>query len=367
MASIKKVESGWRARWRTPDGASRSKTFVRRAEAQQKLVEVQHQALSGTYVDASAGNLTVSEYAAVWLGRQVRRPATVDVHTSYLKTHVEPFLGSRRLRDVRPGDIQGWVAHRSMVLSPSTLSNVYRFVGALFSAAVVDRLIPVSPCAGVRLPKAPAVEVHPLEPAQVAAIADAIEPRFRGLVVAGAALGMRQGELLGLSKDRVDFLRRTVRVDRQMVTVSSRAPFLAPVKTSGSVRTIPAPQVALDALAAHMAQFPVGDDGLLFTTADGKAVTRPHIGHIWRKATRMAGLEGVVFHQLRHTAASLLIGKGLSVPAVARYLGHSPAVCLRTYSHMWASDEDRIRQAMDEALGGSSCVSVVSPATETGR
>ncbi len=45
-----------------------------------------------------------------------------------------------------------------------------------------------------------------------------------------------------------------------------------------------------------------------------------------------------------------LVDHGLSVPAVARYLGHSPAVCLKTYAHMWASDEERIRQAMDEGF-----------------
>jgi integrase len=68
------------------------------------------------------------------------------------------------------------------------------------------------------------------------------------------------------------------------------------------------------------------------------------------QATKRAGLEGVVFHQFRHTAASLLIARGLSAVAVARYLGHSPAVCLKTYAHLWYSDEDRIRSAMDEGL-----------------
>lgn len=343
-------DSRWIARWRTPEGKSREKIFDRKVDAEKHLVSVQHQSLAGTYVDASAGNVTVKDYAKVWLGRQVRRPATEAVHESYLTQHVLPTFGDCRLRDVRPGDVQAWALGRSAVLAPSTLANVHTFVRALFAAAVTDRLISSSPCQGVRLPKAATTEVHPFEPGQVAAIAESIEPRWSALVVAGAALGMRQGELLGLSSDRVDFLRRTIRVDRQMVTVAGRAPFLAPVKTAGSVRTIPAPQVALDALAAHMAAFPPNPDGLIFTDDDGQPVTRPHIGHIWRKAVRKAGLEGVVFHQLRHTAASLLIARGLSVVAVARYLGHSPAVCLRTYAHLWANDEDRIRAAMDDAF-----------------
>jgi len=184
-----------------PDGASRSKTFDREFDAEQHLVSVQHQALSGTYVDASAGNVTVESYSKTWLARQVRRPATEAAHASYLKQHVIPFLGARRLRDVRPGDIQAWARHRSEVLSPSTLQNVYRFVGGLFAAAVDDRLIPVTPCVGVKLPDTPEVEVRPFEPAQIRVIADAVEPRWQAMVVAAAALGMRQGELLGLTLD----------------------------------------------------------------------------------------------------------------------------------------------------------------------
>lgn len=356
MASIDKVGSGWRARWRTPDGRSRSKTFTRKIEAQQQLVLVQHQTLQGAYVDVSAGNVTVAEYLLVWLARQVHRPSSEDVHRSYMKHHIVPFLGDRRLRDVRPGEVQAWVHQRSKVLGPTTLENVYRFVAAMFASAVTDRLIASSPCVGVKLPKTPKAEVKPLEPNPVRAIADAIGARWEGLVIAGATLGMRQGELLGLTVDRVDFLRRTVRVDRQLVTVSAREPFLGPVKTAQSVRTIPASQVAIDALSAHLADGGPGAVGLIFAGDDGLAVRRPALGHVWRKAVKKAGLEGVVFHQLRHTPASILIGRGVSVPAVARNLGHSPAICLKTYAHMWASDEERIRQAIDEGF----CVTSVS-------
>ena len=358
MASIDKTESGWRARWRTPEGASRSKTFTRKTDAQQHLVAVQHRVLEGVYVDASAGNITVSEYVKAWRARQVHRPSTRIGHDSHLARHVTPFLGERRIRDVRPGDIQAWVRHRSDVLAPSTMRTVYRFVAGIFAAAVVDRLIPSSPCVGVKLPKPSSVEVRPLEADEVRRLADVIAPRYRALVTAGASLGMRQGELLGLTVDRVDFLRRTVRIDRQMVSISKQAPRFGPPKTSQSVRTIPAPQVALDALADHLALVGAGQDGLIFTASDGGPVSRNAVGYIWRQAAKKAGLESVVFHQLRHTAASVLIGSGLSVVAVSRYLGHSPAVCLATYSHMFDSDEDRIRQALDGAFESSGVASV---------
>ena len=293
---------------------------------------------------------TLADYAEVWMARQIHRPSTVAGKESYLRVHVLPYLGSARIGDVRPGDLEEWAKHRAKVLSPSTLTNVVGFVSAIFAAAVRDKLLATNPCDEVKVPEATMPEVFPLEPDQVHCIAEVIAPRDRALVLAGAALGMRQGELLGLSVDRVDFLRASVRVDRQLVTVANQKPFFGPVKTPTSLRTIPAPSVALDALAEHLAAYGPGTDGLIFTNADGEPIARAAIGHVWRKATRAAELGGVRFHQLRHTAASLLIAGGLSVPAVARYLGHSPAVCLRTYAHMWASDEDRIRGAMDAAL-----------------
>ena len=83
---------------------------------------------------------------------------------------------------------------------------------------------------------------------------------------------MRQVECFGLTVDRVDFLRRTVRVDRQLVTVNRRPPFLSPPKTLASVRTVPLPQVVVDVLAAHLAAFPAPAEGLVFVTDAGPPI-----------------------------------------------------------------------------------------------
>jgi integrase len=77
-------------------------------------------------------------------------------------------------------------------------------------------------------------------------------------------------EAFGLTATHVDFLRRTVRVDQQLVSLQGTAPYLAPPKTAASHRTVPVPQLVVDALADHVAKFPPGDDGLLFTNRDGK-------------------------------------------------------------------------------------------------
>jgi integrase len=89
---------------------------------------------------------------------------------------------------------------------------------------------------------------------------------------------MRQGECLGLTVDRLDFLRRVVHVDRQLVTVTGRPSFLTAPKTAASVRTIPLPQVVLDALAAHLGAFPPLGDGFVFVTAAGNPIRRTAFG-----------------------------------------------------------------------------------------
>lgn len=88
---------------------------------------------------------------------------------------------------------------------------------------------------------------------QVEALVEAMPARYRAMVVLAAGTGLRQGEAFGLTLDRVDFLRRQLKVDRQIVLLPGSGPVLASPKTMASYRTIPLPAVVLDALAAHLA------------------------------------------------------------------------------------------------------------------
>jgi len=147
-------------------------------------------------------------------------------------------------------------------------------------------------------------------------------------------------------------LRREVTVDRQLVKMARQPARLGPPKTKASVRTVPLPQVVVDALAAHLAAFPPGPDGLVFTL-EGRPVTRQDFGRLWRPAAKAAGLpEGTGLHLLRHYYASLLIRYGESVKIVQARLGHATAAeTLDTYSHLWPDSDDRTREAVDSQLG----------------
>ncbi len=298
-----------------------------------------------------------SDYARQW--QRIARfigPATAAKVDSHLRNHLLPHFGDRRIGSIRPSEIQGWVKARSLDLEPATVEVLYRYLAAIFRAAVEDRLIAVSPCRGVRLPRAEHRQVVPLTTEEVLALVAAVPERYGALVTVTAATGLRQGEAFGLTLEAVDWLRRTLRVDRQLVLVPGRAPELAPPKTEASQRAVPLPGVALDALAAHLAAFPAGEAGLVFTDHRGRPIRRNRFSEaVWRPAVEAAGVPtGTGFHELRHYYASLLIRHGESVKVVQERLGHASASeTLDTYSHLWPDSEDRTRQAVDSVLGTS--------------
>lgn len=355
MASIKKRPDGrWRARYRDAAGREHAKHFDRKVDGQRWLDEVTASIVTGQYVAPTAGKVTLREYAEHWRKIQAHRPSTQEQVRRHFTLHVYPSLGPRPLSSILPSDLKGLVARLSLELSPATVSVIYRHLSAVFKAAVADRRIAASPCVGVSVSKPRRARVEPMSTEAVQRIIDAMPDRYRAAVVLAAGTGMRQGEVLGLTVDRVDFLRRRVVVDRQLVTVAGTPPRFGPPKTESSNRTIPLPQVVVDELARHLAAFPATGDGLLFTTAAGGPVRRSTWGEMWRPVVNAAGADGAVFHDLRHYYASLLIRHGESVKTVQERLGHASAVeTLDTYSHLWPDSDDRTRDAVDSVLGGA--------------
>lgn len=200
----------------------------------------------------------------------------------------------------------------------------------------------------------------PLTVAEVRALAEGITPELSAAVVLAGVTGLRQGELFGVTLDRVVFLRREVHVDRQLVSPSQGAPLLGPCKTSRSVRSVPVPDHALEVLSAHVERFGVGEGGFVFHR-DGEPWRRNRAADAFRRATATAEVPASGWHSLRHHCASVLIAQGLSVTAVAATLGHSPEECLRTYAGWWPDESESIRSAMARAW------SLESPASRSRR
>ncbi len=353
MASITKRPDGkYRARYRDPSGRELAKHFDRKVDAQRWIDQATASIITGQYVDPRAGRVTFGSYASAWLAQQPHRPGTARLYERTLRLHVLPTLGAREIGAVRRSDVQALVVCLGQRLAPKTVENTYRLIKSIFAAAVDDQVLPISPCRKVTRQRVEQRHVVPLPLDKVRAAADLISPRLRALVLLSVGSGLRQGEALGLTVDRIDFLRREVTVDRQLASVPASPVGLGPLKTPASRRVVPLPSFVVDALAQHLAVYPAAPDGLVFTGSQGQHVARAWLHRAWRTAISAAELpESTTWHLLRHTYASILIDGGESVTVVARRLGHAnPSETLRTYSHLWPDSDERTRAVVDAAF-----------------
>jgi integrase len=355
MASVKRRPDGtWRARYRDLDDREHAAHFPTRAKAQQWVDAETAKLVRGDWVDPRAAKITLNEYAQTWLARMRPswRAATAAVVSNSLDKHVLPVLGNRPLARITRADIETLCA--ALDLAPSTVGIIHQHISQLFAAAVEDGLVPRNPATRARLPRAETRTAQPVPLEVVELIHDALPEWMRIVVPLGIGVGLRQGEASGLTVDRVDFLRRTLRVDRQLAKHARDDSVLAPPKTDSSTRTMPLAEFVVEALSAHLAKFNREPGQLVLLDPAGLPVASGRFSHYWRRAVEAAGASGIRYHDLRHTYASTLLSRGVSVKAVADWLGHaSPVVTLKTYAHLMPADEDRARTVLDAAFSAS--------------
>ena len=362
-------KAGWRALYRDNDGKQRSKSFDRKADAAKFLATVEADQLRGTYVDPRAGKITLNEYAETFMAAQVWREGTRAKAQSQVDNHIGPALGNRQLATITRTDVQAFVASLTAKgLAPTTVQGIHVRLVSFFEAAVYDGKIVRSPAVKIRLPKTiktAASQVVALDLDDVRRIAEAAPPHLTALVWLIATAGLRPGEAAGLTVERVNFLQKTIDVDRQLLTPPKGLPHLGPTKTTASVRTVPINDLLLAELNRHMQDHrPVEIElgaRLIFTNSEGRPLRRGLLGGTWRTIRHDLELpdEARGWHSLRHTYASALIHAGLSVKTVQARLGHASAMeTLEVYSHLWPDSEDDTRAAIDGWLSAPTAAAV---------
>ncbi len=296
------------------------------------------------------GRVTVGSYAAEWQSRRTWAPATHDRIEREMRRYILPAFEHRPLATLRRPHIEEWA--KNLPLAASSARIVFETLSSMLAAAVDDDRIPRNPAKGARIPKVEAAPFVPLTSDEVGAIAQGAADHVRAAVILAAATGLRQGELFGLSLDRVDFLRRELRVDRQLWTPPRGAPVLKAPKSANSYRTVALSTMTVETLSAHVAEHGTGNDGLVFHT-NARPVGRSMASKYVRLAVRAGGLEGYTWHDLRHHDASVLFSHGVSPALVAERLGHDVKTLLATYSHVIRADDDRVRAIVDAELADS--------------
>lgn len=211
-------------------------------------------------------------------------------------------------------------------------------------------------------PRISRTEVRPLTREQTRQFLDAVAgDRFESLYLVAIATGLRQGELLGLQWNDVDLNGGTVRVRHSLQRVTGTLTLVEP-KTERSRRTVKLPAIALSALHAQRrrqaeARLLAGsrwrDSGFVFATTIGTPLDATNVTHAFRRALLKAGLPRQRFHDLRHTAASLLLLQGVHPRVVMDVLGHSQiSLTMNTYAHVMPALQHEAADRMDSVLRG---------------
>jgi integrase len=353
-------------RWQDASSKERSKQFAKMGDARAFKVEIERELIRGTYVDPRSGEITLRQFGQLWCDQRVDHRATTAARVRRdLAKHVYPMIGDLRIGAARRSDLQCWVHQlvSTSGLAPSTVGVIVATAHAVFERAVSDGLIARNPCKGLSLPEIKNSEVLiPTDEQFRAVLAGLHSPWYRRLVLVAAGTGMRSGELRGLTVDgdrpgdppRVDFLRRMIRVDRQLVGIATDGqPIFGPPKSAAGYRTIPVDQTVMDVLARQIAESGIGPGGVIFTGRDKQLIAREYVtSALSRVFDRLGWPKQTGLHLFRHYYASMLIREGCNPKVVQKRLGDASAVItMDTYLHLWPDDDDRSRSAVAKVLG----------------
>ncbi|MEY9969540.1 integrase [Streptacidiphilus sp. MAP12-16] len=218
------------------------------------------------------------------------------------------------------------------------------------STAVDDGAVRRNPCRikGAAVEHAPERPVLTVE--EVYRLADAIEPRFRLLVLLAVFAGLRWGELAALRRSHLDLGLARLHVRESVTVLRDYTRITGAPKSKAGVRTVHLPESVVQELRLHLRLYAQQDpDGLVFVGAKGAALARPTFSRPWRKALAKAELKNVRVHDLRHTGNTLASTTGTSLRELMARMGHSTPRAALIYQHA-SSDRDRVIAEALEAL-----------------
>jgi integrase len=364
--SVYRTKTGlWRGSYWVATSKGLKRRYVSgksRQECSQKLTKAMADRDGGLIFDA--GTLTVGDYLERWLKdvEETVRRSTFEGYEYAVRPHIAPALGHIKLKDLTPAHLRSFYRDRlESGRAPATVHKLHVVLHKALKAAVADGLIPRNVAAELKLPRITREEIDPLTEKQARLFLEAGRgDRLEALYVLALNTGMRQGELLALRWDDVDLERGVLRV-RRTLTHAKKAFVLGEPKTKNSRRTIRLTTHAVDALRAHLShQFQEIEEmgslyqpgGLIFATKTGTIINPSNLrNRSFKPLLKRAGLPTIRFHDLRHTCATLLLGRDVNAKVVSETLGHSSiSITLDIYSHLLPDMQEKAANALEEAL-----------------
>lgn len=321
--------------------------------------------------------MTLAQWLDIWQKDYLGgvKPYTVVSYTQHIENHIKPAMGAVKLEALNAHTIQGFYnalgkpQGKKPALSAKTIKNVHGVLHKALQQAVMNGYIKVNPTDACALPRIVKKEMHPLDEAETKRFVAAIKGHYyEDVFLATLYTGMRQGEVLGLTWDRVDFKRGTITIDRQLqkdVGGGSSYSLVLPKNSKGRVITPPDDVMRLlQRQRRRQAEWrlkagPAWSDrwGLVFTNEVGGPIMPHTLYHNFKHIVEALDLPEVRFHDLRHTYAVAAILAGVDIKTVQANLGHATAAfTLDVYGHvteqMKRKGADKMQEYIDSLKTG---------------
>lgn len=344
-----KTGTRYRVRYRKPDGTQTDKRgFKTKRAAQDWAAELTTSVRQGTWIDPTAGRVTVESLYPLWI--QVKshlKPSYIATLESTWTQHVKPMWATRQVATIRRIEVQAWAAEISADRSASVVHRAIDILAGILDIAVQERFVHENVARGFKRPRKTSARHTYLTWEQLALLAKHAG-EYGPLVWFLGTTGLRWGEATALRGKHVDYRRKRIHVEVSVTPV--KGSYVEGTPKSHETRSVPISPAVLSMLPAVM------PDVLVWRGQAGSYLSRPKAGKgWWRHARNAARAEDRTFpagfriHDLRHTAASLAVSAGANVKAVQRMLGHaSAAMTLDTYADLFDGDLDDVAARLDQ-------------------
>lgn len=313
-------------------------------EVLEKLRKVQTSIDNGSFIEPS--KLTVANWLDIWHKEYCcgLKPRTLKLYDGYINYRLKPALGAVKLQQLKSPQVQSYYNSLSLELSPKTIKNLHGLLHKAFQKAVEIGYLVANPTVACSLPRIEKPQIKPLDEVQIAEFLKAIKGnRYESLYITSLFTGLRQGEVMGLTWDCVDFTAGTMCVYRQLQRINGEYQFVS--LKNDKARTITIANSIIEVLQnqkdrqnewKEKASSVWEDSGLVFTDEIGGHLVRETLYRDFKKLVLELGYN-VRFHDLRHSYAVISLASGDDIKTVQENLGHhTAAFTLDTYAHATA-------------------------------
>ncbi|WEV68751.1 site-specific integrase [Bifidobacterium sp. ESL0775] len=365
----------WRCCWYqagVQGRGQRTKTFDKLADAEEFQAAMEDDVRRGRYHDPRQENRLFADVAEEWVNSKLDiRPGTLGRYRRELRLYVNPMWGDKPLRSITERGLQEWVkrlseggyptdddsnARGTKPLAPRSIRNIVRVVtGGVLDYAERRHWITGNPMDNVSTPKITTEDddMVLLSIGEVEELAEAAQtvkgnPQDALIVRFQAYVGTRIGETFALRVRDMDFGTRRARI-RQTWTDDGKGRQMLGLPKNGHQRSVAFPDFLEESLR-FQCEGHSADDFVFRANRGGNLWVNTWRTRIWYPALRLAGMEHVRIHDLRHTYASIAIANGTDVKTLQEQLGHASAtITLNTYARLWPERLDEVADAVARA------------------